>query len=95
MSDLLQIVDLNRYEAKIEDIWTMSFRVMDDIKESVRKEGLKLTKSLVTVLTRALEKDSSNSDSQEILGRLILLLLGNRESFLTPKTLKTFQSRLC
>lgn len=90
MSDLLQIVDLNRYEAKIEDIWTMSFRVMDDIKESVRKEGLKLTKSLVTVLTRTLEKDSSNLHSQEILGRLILLLLGNRGILSDSQDIKDF-----
>lgn len=89
MSDLLQVVDLNRYEAKIEEIWTMSFRVMDDIKESVRKEGLKLTKSLVTILTRALEKES-NASSREILGRLIHLLLGNKGILSDSQDVKDF-----
>lgn len=89
MSDLLQVVDLNQYESKIEEIWTMSFRVMDDIKESVRKEGSKLTKTLVTILTRALEKDSSSS-GQEILGRLILLLLGNKGILSDSQDIKDF-----
>ena len=52
MNDLLQMVELNKYQSKLDDIWTMSFRVMDDIKESVRKEGTNLTKSLATKLTR-------------------------------------------
>ncbi|KAI5969893.1 ECM29 [Candida margitis] len=90
MCDLLQIVELTRYEAKIEEIWTMSFRVMDDIKESVRKEGSKLTRALVTILTRALEKDSSTSESQEVLGRLISFLLGNKGIISDSQDIKDF-----
>ncbi|KAI5961469.1 ECM29 [Candida theae] len=89
MSDLLQVVDLDRYESRIEEIWTMSFRVMDDIKESVRKEGLKLTKSLVSILTRALERETSN-DSQAILGRLISLLMGNKGILADSQDIKDF-----
>lgn len=79
LNDLLQIVTLDKYEDKIEDIWNMSFRVMDDIKESVRKEGTKLTRTLSTILTRTADvKDGgvSVAKATEVLSSLIPFLLG-------------------
>ncbi|KAK7677798.1 hypothetical protein QCA50_019231 [Cerrena zonata] len=58
LNDLIQVVSLEKYEGKLEDIWNMSFRVMDDIKESVRKEATKLTRSLSTILTRTADVES-------------------------------------
>lgn len=70
MNDLLNVVEFKVYQDKLEEIWNMSFRVMDDIKESVRKEGSKLTKLLANILTK--------SSKDEGLKRLIPFLLGNK-----------------
>ncbi|KAK6205621.1 proteasome stabiliser-domain-containing protein [Scheffersomyces amazonensis] len=82
LSDLVQIVSIESYEYKLEEIWNMSFRVMDDIKESVRKEGIKLTKSLATILVRIIDPKNKSSDSPhesiDILENLIPFLLGNK-----------------
>ncbi|CAK7892078.1 proteasome component Ecm29p [[Candida] anglica] len=83
--DLLQVTDLEVYESKLEEIWGMSFRSMDDIKESVRKEGNKLTKSLATTLTRTVEKGAASASStiteskaKDTLTNLIPFLLGSK-----------------
>ncbi|CAI5758290.1 unnamed protein product [Candida verbasci] len=76
LNDLLQMVDLEKYEPRLNEIWTMSFRIIDDIKESVRKEGTKLTKNLSINLIRELEKGSN--DSNQLLEFLIPFLLGTK-----------------
>lgn len=94
--DLLQVTTLDKYESKLEEIWNMSFRVMDDIKESVRKEGNKLTKSLATTITRRIEK-SANSDttsdktrSSEFLSSLIPFLLGSKGLLSDAEDIRNF-----
>ena len=94
MNDLLQMVELNKYQSKLDDIWTMSFRVMDDIKESV-KEGTNLTKSLATKLTRLLETNSNAStNTKSILLFLIPFLLGSKVCCLIHKKLKISRWKL-
>ncbi|EEQ44746.1 conserved hypothetical protein [Candida albicans WO-1] len=91
MNDLLQMVELNKYQSKLDDIWTMSFRVMDDIKESVRKEGTNLTKSLATKLTRLLETNSNAStNTKSILSFLIPFLLGSKGLLSDSQEVKDF-----
>lgn len=91
MNDLLQMVELNKYQSKLDDIWTMSFRVMDDIKESVRKEGTNLTKSLATKLTRLLETNSNAStNTKSILLFLIPFLLGSKGLLSDSQEVKDF-----
>ncbi|ABN68170.2 predicted protein [Scheffersomyces stipitis CBS 6054] len=81
LNDLLQIVPVEKYESNMEDIWNMSFRVMDDIKETVRKEGNKLTKSLATTLTRMIDAKNgvaTQTQATEILESLLPFLLENK-----------------
>ena len=69
----------------------MSFRVMDDIKESVRKEGTNLTKSLATKFTRILEKNSGQSPrTDSLLLFLIPFLLGNKGLLSDSQEVKDF-----
>ncbi|KAI5952699.1 ECM29 [Candida jiufengensis] len=89
LTDLLQMVDISKYEYRIEEIWNMSFRTMDDIKESVRKEGLRLTKSLSTTMTNTLKK-SSGSSNEDLLGKLIEFLLGNKGILSDSQDIKDF-----
>jgi proteasome component ECM29 len=92
LRDLLQIVPLSSYEDKLEDIWNMSFRVLDDIKESVRKEGTKLTKSLTVTLLRSIDTKhgGSKENSEEVLEHLIPLFLGNKGLLSDSEDVKNF-----
>ncbi|RCK64423.1 Proteasome component ECM29 [Candida viswanathii] len=91
LNDLLQMVELVKYQAKLDEIWTMSFRVMDDIKESVRKEGTNLTKSLATKFTRILEKHTGESARADaVLLFLIPFLLGNKGLLSDSQEVKDF-----
>lgn len=76
--DLLQGRPISQYLTHLSDIWTACFRVVDDIKESVRTAGLALTRGLTTSLVRSLESDSiSDATAQEVLEQIIPFLLGN------------------
>ncbi|GMG56196.1 unnamed protein product [Ambrosiozyma monospora] len=79
IQDLLRYAKLERYEGQLEEIWKMAFRAMDDIKESVRKEGGLLTRYLAsTMVTKISNSNMIDNDekSQEILKQLIPFLLG-------------------
>lgn len=81
LNDLLNVVTLETYEPRLEEIWQMSFRVMDDIKESVRQAGTKVTKLLALILTRAADKksrSSAHSHADKLLHKLIPFLLGHK-----------------
>ncbi|SCV04250.1 LAME_0H16952g1_1 [Lachancea meyersii CBS 8951] len=77
LTDLLSSSGETLYHKNLETVWTMTFRVMDDIKESVRSAGLKLAKKLSSSLVRSAANNSGqSSDMQEILTMLIPLFLG-------------------
>ncbi|ODQ79609.1 hypothetical protein BABINDRAFT_161989 [Babjeviella inositovora NRRL Y-12698] len=78
--ELLQTVPLETYEPQLEEIWQMGFRAIDDIKESVRKEGNRLTRSLTTTLVRSIDVDHGASQlrASSVLGKLIPFLLGGK-----------------
>ncbi|EGW31826.1 uncharacterized protein SPAPADRAFT_51799 [Spathaspora passalidarum NRRL Y-27907] len=102
LNDLLTMVEVEDYETKLDDIWTMSFRVMDDIKESVRKEATKLTKVLTTELTRLLESSSYKLKTEKISGILSILIpffLGNKGVLSDSADVRNFSleilSKLC
>ncbi|CAN3502189.1 proteasome component Ecm29p [Diutina catenulata] len=89
LTDLLQVIELAVYEDRLPEIWNMSFRVLDDIKESVRKAGAKLTKSLATTLTRVVER-SDGAAAQSTLDLLIPFLLGNNGLTSDSKDIQQF-----
>jgi proteasome component ECM29 len=79
--DLVQVVTLKAYEDQLEEIWSMSFRAMDDIKESVRKEGNKLTRSLAATITRRIQastKADAGDENSGFLETLLPFLLGTK-----------------
>ncbi|KAH3674419.1 hypothetical protein WICMUC_003256 [Wickerhamomyces mucosus] len=80
LTELLQILRTDKYDERIEEIWSMGFRVLDDIKESVRKAGGGLTRSLSQTLisTISIESGSSASNAQRVLARLLPFLLGSK-----------------
>lgn len=92
LKDLLQSVSLEMYEEKFEEIWSMSFRVMDDIKESVRKEGISLTRSLSTTLTRTADVKSGASTQKavNVLSKLLPFLLSSKGLLSEADDIKRF-----
>lgn len=79
MQDLLQGRPIEKYQDRLEDIWRMTFRVVDDIKESVRTAAMALSRGLTTSLVRHVDISSGASQkvADEILNKLIPFLTGN------------------
>ncbi|ODV79379.1 ARM repeat-containing protein [Suhomyces tanzawaensis NRRL Y-17324] len=96
LADLLMLVLDERYEDHLERIWNMCFRVMDDIKESVRKESEKLSKVLTASLIRMIKTDKGSSVNVEgsrpsmVLHKLIPFLLGARGLMSDSEDVKNF-----
>lgn len=83
LNDLLNVVEFEVYQGKLEDIWNMSFRVMDDIKESVRQEANKVTKLLSNLLTKSNKTGGG-------LDRLVPFLLGNKGLLSDAEDIRNF-----
>lgn len=92
LNDLLQQSPIESYESYTEEIWNMSFRAMDDIKESVRQEGNKLAKTLATISTRLADVKSGSSEkkAKEVLDDLIPFLLGGKGLLSDSEDIKQF-----
>ncbi|CAN3371546.1 hypothetical protein DIURU_001791 [Diutina rugosa] len=76
LASVLGSVSPQRYFEKLPDIWTMAFRAIDDIKESVRKQGDQLAKQLAGMVVRLVEAQSPGAESA--LDTVIPFLLGGR-----------------
>ncbi|QIX00250.1 hypothetical protein AMS68_005767 [Peltaster fructicola] len=76
VADLLQGRSLEKYESYLEDVWDKCFKVLDDIKESVRAAAATLARSLTGILTRSLESDhSANKTATAMLKHVLPFLL--------------------
>jgi proteasome component ECM29 len=72
---LVQGRPLERYEKYLERIWTLCFKVLDDIKESVRAAAASLARVLTGILTRALEADHSTTKNASVMLKHVLPFL--------------------
>ena len=76
IADLVQGRPLERYEKYLNRVWTLTFKVCDDIKESVRSAAMALARVLTGVLTRSLEaSDSSATAANAVLKKVLPFLL--------------------
>ncbi|EME39141.1 hypothetical protein DOTSEDRAFT_66216 [Dothistroma septosporum NZE10] len=75
IADLVQGRTLEKYEGYLERIWTQCFKVLDDIKESVRAAAASLARTLTGVLTRALEADHSSTKNASAMLKHVLPFL--------------------
>ena len=76
VADLVQGRPLEKYEKYLTKIWELTFKVCDDIKESVRDAAMSLARVLTGVLTRGLEAgESSASSSEKMLKQVLPFLL--------------------
>ncbi|KAK9319762.1 proteasome stabiliser-domain-containing protein [Lipomyces orientalis] len=77
LQDLLDGAQLQKYESSLERIWLMSFRALDDIKESVRVQAMSLCRNLANSLVRTVESGASQQRATTMLQTLLPFLLGN------------------
>ncbi|KAK9237680.1 proteasome stabiliser-domain-containing protein [Lipomyces kononenkoae] len=79
LQDLLDGSQLQRYESSLERIWQMSFRALDDIKESVRNQAVALCRSLANSFVRNVDTGTGVSAQRAtvMLQSLLPFLLGN------------------
>ncbi|KAL9603353.1 MAG: hypothetical protein Q9219_001215 [cf. Caloplaca sp. 3 TL-2023] len=76
IADLVQSRPAAKYEKYVGEIWTLTFKVCDDIKESVRTAAMTLARVLVGILTRGLEAgDSSTRSAGAMLENVLPFLL--------------------
>ncbi|KXT06290.1 hypothetical protein AC578_9131 [Pseudocercospora eumusae] len=75
IADLVQGRPLEKYEQYLERIWTQCFKVLDDIKESVRASAASLARTLTGVLTRSLEADHSATKNASAMLKHVLPFL--------------------
>ncbi|KAL8873909.1 MAG: hypothetical protein Q9174_000685 [Haloplaca sp. 1 TL-2023] len=75
IADLVQSRPAAKYEKYIGDIWTLTFKVCDDIKESVRTAAMALARVLVGLLTRGLEAGDSSTRSAGVMLKNVLPFL--------------------
>ncbi|KAI9861464.1 MAG: proteasome component M29 [Pleopsidium flavum] len=75
MADLVQGRPLGKYEKYLSQIWAQTFRVMDDVKSSVRDAAMSLARVLTSILIRSLEAGDSSSKSAELMLKNVLPFL--------------------
>ncbi|KAH9878470.1 hypothetical protein IAQ61_001742 [Plenodomus lingam] len=75
IADLIQGRSIDKYEKYLTDIWDKTFKVLDDIKETVRVAAAALARVLTTTLTRSLEAgDGSMKSATAQLTRVLPFL---------------------
>ena len=76
IADIIQGRPFELYEKYLNEIWTVTFKVCDDIKESVRAAAMSLARVLTGILTRELEGSHHQSQkSEKMLKRVLPFLL--------------------
>ncbi|KIV95343.1 hypothetical protein PV10_03010 [Exophiala mesophila] len=75
ISDLVQGRDLDLFQKYLDEIWKVSFKVLDDVKESVRLAAMKLCRTLTSMLIRNLETDGNTKRSRTMLNHAMPFLL--------------------
>jgi proteasome component ECM29 len=77
IADLLQGRPVEKYDKYLNEILGKAFKVMDDIKESVRTAALRLCQVITNILIRTLETgDTDSKRARTMLGHIIPFLLG-------------------
>ena len=77
IADLIQGRPLAMYEKRLTEVWTMAFKVSDDIKDSVRVAAMALARVLTGVLTRNLEAgEATAGKANAMLEQVLPFLLG-------------------
>ena len=75
IADLIQGRALDKTSGYLARIWTMAFKVLDDIKESVRVSAMSLCRVLTGMLVRSVEAGSSTKNASAMLDNVMPFLM--------------------
>ncbi|KAI9849048.1 MAG: proteasome component M29 [Thelocarpon superellum] len=75
IADLIQGRPAEKYQTYLGRIWTMAFKVLDDIKESVRAAAMALCRVLTSLLVRSVEAGSSSRSATAMLDNVMPFLM--------------------
>ncbi|RJE26584.1 Proteasome component Ecm29 [Aspergillus sclerotialis] len=79
ISDLIQSHRPDKYVTYMDEIFTKAFKLLDDIKESVRVAALGLCQSITNVVVRTLETSDTNTNrARTMLNSTIPFLLSDK-----------------
>ncbi|TGO47461.1 hypothetical protein BCON_0276g00010 [Botryotinia convoluta] len=90
IADLVQGRDFEKYEKYLHEIWHVAFKVLDDIKGSVRKAALSLSMALTGILVRQVEAGTSSKHAQAMLKDVLPFLLSDQGLESSAEEVRTF-----
>jgi proteasome component ECM29 len=90
IADLVQGREFEKYEKNLNEIWLVAFKVMDDIKGSVRESALTLSMALTGILVRQVEAGSSSKHAHAMLKEVLPFLLSSHGIESSAKEVQAF-----
>ena len=90
IADLVQGRQFEKYEPYLSQIWEVAFKVLDDIKGSVRKAAESLCQVLTGILIRQLEAGASSKHAQAMLKEVMPFLFSTRGLESSAKDVQSF-----
>lgn len=90
IADLVQTSRFEECEKFLPQIWEVAFKVLDDIKGSVRKAAEKLCKVLTGILIRQLESGSESVHARAMLKEVMPFLFSTRGLESSSKEVQAF-----
>ncbi|KAK6586494.1 hypothetical protein PZA11_001551 [Diplocarpon coronariae] len=92
IADLVQGRDFEKYEKHLSEIWQVAFKVLDDIKGSVREAALKLSIVLTNILVRQVEAGTESKHAQAMLKEVLPFLLSGQGMESSAKEVRVFST---
>jgi len=90
IADLVQGRQFEKYEKYLSQIWDVAFKVLDDIKGSVRKAAQSLCQVLTNILVRQLEQGTSSKNAQAMLQQVMPFLFSTQGLESSSKDVQAF-----
>jgi proteasome component ECM29 len=90
IADLVQGREFEKYEKHLQEIWQVAFKVLDDIKGSVRLAALSLSMVLTNILVRQVEAGTSSKHAQTMLKDVLPFLLSGQGMESSAKEVRQF-----
>jgi proteasome component ECM29 len=90
IADLVQGREFDKYEKHLQEIWHVAFKVLDDIKGSVRLAALSLSMVLTNILVRQVEAGTSSKHAQTMLKEVLPFLLSGQGMESSAKEVRHF-----
>jgi proteasome component ECM29 len=90
IADLIQGREFEKYEKHLHELWQVAFKVMDDIKGSVREAALSLSMALTGILVRQVEAGTSSKHAHAMLKEVLPFLLSSQGIESSAKEVQAF-----